>query len=104
MVVAAGDVAQMRAAIDWAEERGLRLVLSGARDAWRIADEIAAADVPVLIGGVRAMPRRDHEDYDSAFRNPVILHEAGVRFCFTVGGPSNLRNLPEIGCQGVISA
>lgn len=95
VVVSANDVAQMRAAIDWAKAQGLRLVLSGARDAWRMADEIAAADVPVIIGGVRAMPRRDHEPYDSAFTNPVALHEAGVRFCFNVGGAANLRNLPD---------
>jgi len=95
VVVSAGTVAQMRAAMAWAAEQDLRLVLSGAADAWRIADEIAEADVPVLIGRVRTTPRRDHEPYDSAFTNPVRLHEAGVSFCFTVSGPSNLRNLPD---------
>ena len=95
VVVQADDVAQIRSAMDWAEREGLRLVISGGRDAWIVADELAAAGVPVLIGAVRAMPRRDHEPPDTPFLNPVRLHEAGVPIGFTVGDPAHLRNLPD---------
>ncbi|MEM7249048.1 MAG: amidohydrolase family protein [Acidobacteriota bacterium] len=99
VVVHGNDVPQMLAAMDWAERWGLRLVLAGARDSWRIADRLAAADVPVILGSVRALPRRDHEPYDVAYMAPVRLHEAGVRFCLTVGSggfsAAHARNLPD---------
>jgi imidazolonepropionase-like amidohydrolase len=95
VVVAANDISQMRAAIEWAEAEGVRLILSGGRDAWRIADELAAAEVAVIVSPIRAMPRRDFEPYDSAFMNPVHLHRAGVSFAFNIGGGSNARNLPD---------
>jgi imidazolonepropionase-like amidohydrolase len=95
VVVRADSVAQIRSALKWAKDEGVRMVLLGARDGWRVADEIAAARVPVVIGSVRALPARDHEAYDTCFENPVKLWRAGVRIMFTVGDPSNLRNLPD---------
>lgn len=95
VVVQANDAAQIRDALEWAREEGLRLVISGGADAWLVADELAEAGVPVVLGAVRRMPRRDHEPHDTPFLNPVRLHEAGVSIAFTVGNPANLRNLPD---------
>lgn len=95
VVVHADGVAQMRAAIAWARRHRVTLILSGARDAWRMADEIAAAGVPVIIGAVRALPARDSDPYDAPFAQPAILVRAGVRIAFTVLDPAHLRNLPD---------
>jgi imidazolonepropionase-like amidohydrolase len=99
VVVRADTLAQIRAAMEWARRQDVRLVLSGARDAWRIASEIAAARAPVIVWPVRALPARDFEAYDTAFAGPEVLRAAGVKVCFTVGtdafSAAHARNLPD---------
>lgn len=95
VLVHADTVAQIRAALAWGKRQGLRLVLAGGRDAWRVAPEIAAAGVPVVVGAVRAMPAHDHDGYDAPFAQPGVLVKAGVKIAFTVGDPAHLRNLPD---------
>ena len=82
-------------ALDWAEERGVldQVILSGALEGWRVADEIAAADVPVLVGSVMQPPSRESDRYDKAYRNPALLHEAGVTVALRSDKTENVRNL-----------
>ena len=99
VIVAADDLAQIEAAVEWAEEEEVRLILSGADDAWRTADLLAGKGIPVLLGPVLSMPPRSWEPYDTAYRNPARLHQAGVSFCLSASGGSgfrapNTRNLP----------
>ncbi len=101
VVVEADTIPQMRAALAWATRRGLRLVLAGGRDAWRIAGEIAAANVPVIIGDVRSLPAHDHDPYDAPFAQPGKLVEAGVRIAFTVADAAHVRNLPDEAAMGI---
>jgi len=93
VIVRATDLMQIRAALDWADEEGIRLILDGAGDAWRIADELAARDIPVILRPTTAMPLRDDEPYDTAYATAARLHAAGVRIAFATGGASNARNL-----------
>lgn len=95
VVVSADSVPQIRAAIAWARRQGLRLVVAGGRDAWRIAEEIAEAKVPVIVSPVRALPQRDDEAYDVNNEGPVRLARAGVTIAFNVDGAAHVRNLPE---------
>ena len=93
----AETVAQIRSALKFADDQGLkRLILGGGNDAWRLADELKARDVAVVVGGTQALPRRRSDSYDDAFMLPGRLAAAGVRFCIATGdGPSNVRNLPH---------
>jgi len=83
-------------ALDWAEEREVldQIVLSGVSEGWRVADEIAAAGVPVLTGPVIALPTRASDRYDTAYANAGRLHDAGVTVALRTGEDSNVRNLP----------
>jgi imidazolonepropionase-like amidohydrolase len=92
--VAAGSEAQARAAIDWADEQGLRMVLLDDGDGWRCADELAARDIPVVVRTNR-LPQHAHDAYDTPFAAPARLHAAGVRVCFGSGGAANSRVLPQ---------
>ena len=98
VVVAANQLAQIRDALQWAKEEGLRLVIWGGADAWRIAAELAAADVPVVVDSPLDLPRREDEPYDTTFANAGRLARAGVRVLFNEGGDdgSNVRNLPHL--------
>jgi imidazolonepropionase-like amidohydrolase len=97
--VHAADVKQISAALDWAREENLKMILVGAADAWRVADRIKAADVPVILDGTHNLPLRRDDGYDDIYANAGKLHAAGVRFCIassgdTTGGATNARNLP----------
>lgn len=92
------DLAQIRHALDLADEFGFRLVIVGGEDAWRIADVLAAKDVDVIVANVHRLPLRRWEDYATPFENAVKLHAAGVRFAIAGDGSAfaaaNVRNLP----------
>jgi imidazolonepropionase-like amidohydrolase len=97
--VHADDIRQISAALDWAREERLKLILVGARDAWRVADRLKAADIPVIIDGTHNLPLRRDDGYDDVYANAGRLHAAGVRFCIANaggdrGGATNARNLP----------
>jgi imidazolonepropionase-like amidohydrolase len=96
VIVFSHTVAQIRAALAWSKENNIKVVLCGAEDGWRVADEIAKANVPVLVETL-PLPRRADEPYDAAFANPAALAKAGVRVAFnagaTAGEAPNARNL-----------
>ena len=65
-------------ALDIARELKLKAVISGGSEAWKVADAIKKAKVPVLVGGTLNLPRHDYDPYDAAYANPAKLHAAGV--------------------------
>jgi len=96
--VRAGRRAQIEAALDWAREEGVDIVIAGGADAWRIARRLADEGVPVILDPVLALPAREWEPYDTRFAAAARLHEAGVEFCISTGagsfGAAGVRNLP----------
>lgn len=95
LLMEANTASDISSALDWADERGVldQVVLTGVLEGWRVADEIAAADVPVLVGPIMQPPSRDSDRYDKAYRNPALLHEAGVDVALRTGSAENVRNL-----------
>ncbi len=81
----------------WAAEEKLRLIIWGGADAWRMAGELAAAGVPVIVEAPLDLPIREDDAYDAQFANAAVLDRAGVRVVFNEGGgdSSNVRNLPQ---------
>jgi len=94
VIIQASREAEIREALKLADDLKLKVILSGAIDAWKVADELKKRDVPVILGPVMAMPQASHDPYDAPFTCAAKLHEAGVRFCIRSGGGSNTRNLP----------
>ncbi len=97
--VHADEQKQIRAALVFAKKHDLKIVLVGGLDAWRVAAELKAANVPVIVGGTQRLPLRRDDDYEAPYANPARLHAAGVKFCIA-GGQSgasevgNERNVP----------
>jgi imidazolonepropionase-like amidohydrolase len=86
-------------ALELARVLKLKAVISGAAEAWKVADALKQAKVPVLLGGALHLPRREHDPYDAAYANAAKLHAAGVAFAIRSqgGGPATAtaaRNLP----------
>ena len=92
-VDAAQDITK---AIDWAGEHGQtnNVIFSGVAEGWRVADEIAEAGIPCLVGPVLATPARDADRYDKPYANAGLMHEAGVNLAIRSGEAENVRNLP----------
>lgn len=93
LFVHADDPRQIRQAMLLAETYQAKLVIVGGRDSWRLADELAAADVAVIYTAPFGLPTRADEAYDQAFRAPGILREAGVRVALSLDGFWDTRNL-----------
>jgi imidazolonepropionase-like amidohydrolase len=98
LFVHASTFAQMEAALAWAKEAQLKIVIVGGNDAWRLTQQLKETDTPVILALTTALPRLRDDPYDVAFSNPLRLHEAGVRFCIATNGRASEapheRNLP----------
>ena len=68
-----------------ADEFDLDIVLAGASEAWLMADTIAEAGVPVLVGPVMARSWREGEQRNSSFSCAGALADAGVQVAFMSG-------------------
>jgi hypothetical protein len=94
----------IRRALDLADEAGFRPVIVGGREAWKLGDELARRQVPVLVSldFPRAMDwdpeadtipdaldpsaAREKERLEAAWSNAGRLEAAGVTFALTSGG------------------
>jgi imidazolonepropionase-like amidohydrolase len=101
VIVRADSLKQIRAAMAWAKQEGLTLVIAGGDDAWRVADDLARAEVAVIIGNALGLPGRPDEPYDVAFANAGVLAKAGVRIVFNVDGATFVRNLAHYAATAV---
>ncbi len=84
---------EILAAVDFAQRYGLDLVLVGARDAWKVADQLAKAKVPVILAPVFRIPATADEDYDQPYKTAAMLQKAGVLYCLSLKGSWEQRNL-----------
>lgn len=84
---------EIEGALALADEFGLRLILGGGEEAWKLRDELARRDVPVILGSLRSTPAPD-APYDALWAQPAALKRAGVRFAFSTGEAANSRHLP----------
>ena len=95
VVVTANRVSDIRAALALGREFGLKLVIAGAREAWMVAPELAAAKVPVVLQPTQNLPSSFDGLY-SRLDSAALLSGAGVRVLFsTLGEPHNVRTLPQ---------
>lgn len=85
----------IESAIKWVQEREIEnVVFTGVSEGWRVADKIAAANIPVITGPVIALPTRPSDRYDKAYANAGLMHNAGVKVAIRTDNTENVRNLP----------
>ena len=98
-MIHADRVAEIEEAMSIAEDYGLRLVVTGGVEAYRLADRLSAADVGVILGnsGSYASDIRGGGEGWS-MEGPAILNRAGVKVAFY--GPGASRRASPIGRLG----
>ena len=105
VIVYANDLRQIKAALAWAGAGRYRLVIAGGRDAWIVAEALAAEKVPVIYDQIFTQPFRDTDPYDLPFKAPSILQKAGVKVVFSHGlsgmQATTVRNLPYNAAQAM---
>ena len=81
-------------ALEWVEKQGIsNVIFSSLEEGWRVADELAKAQIPCLVGPVLDLPSRDYDHYQQAYKNPGLLQQAGVDVALRTGEVENVRNL-----------
>lgn len=94
--IRADSEVDIRAALALAKARRLRIVIEGGAEAWRVAKELAAAKVPVMVDPTLNLPD-DLTALDVREDNLVVLDRAGVDVIIsTLGGASNARTLRQL--------
>ena len=106
LVVRAERVAQIQAALAIAGEYGVRMILEGGTEAWKLAGEITDKRIPVLLGPVTAQaPGRDSpatgrvslkSEIDAplaSYEGAAKLQEAGARIALQTGEARPARRL-----------
>lgn len=83
-------------ALQWVKERKIKkVILVGVLEGWRVAAEIAKANIPVITGPIQELPSRDYDRYDKAYANAGLMKKAGVKVALcTQEARGNVRNLP----------
>ena len=93
-VFSANRAADIRKVISFSDEYRLNSVIAGGREAWLLADELAAADIPVMVNGLDNLPS-NFDALGSRLDNAALLHDAGVQVLFTSGETHNARKVRQ---------
>lgn len=98
LVVNLDRAADIRRALRFQGENApLQLIIQGGAEAWMVADELAAAGVPVLVDPIRNLPG-SFDSLGSTLEGAARLHAAGVTVAYTTetaDGYFNARLLPQ---------
>jgi len=94
VVMHANLARDIRAALAFADEFKLKVILSGAQDVGRLLDDVKRRGIPVILGPILSLPQREDDPYDLLFTNAKTLHDAGVPFAIQTSDAHNTRNLP----------
>lgn len=99
LVVGVDRESDIRAVLALGRQFGLKLVLYGAAEAWQVAAELRAANVPVMVGAMSNIPG-SFNTLGMRQENAALLRAAGVNVTIIGNGPGdnatfNVRNIRQ---------
>lgn len=94
VVMHADLVRDIRAAIRFADEFKLKMILADAQDVARVVPDLKSRNIPVILGPILDLPPREDDPYDLIFTNAKTLYDNGIRFAIQSSDSHNARNLP----------
>jgi imidazolonepropionase-like amidohydrolase len=93
----AETAAEIREAVNFAEQNHFKPIILGGRQSLQVADFLKQHNVPVIITGVLNLPGGEDDPYDINYSLPGKLAAAGVRFAISSGSEQGSeRNLPYV--------
>jgi imidazolonepropionase-like amidohydrolase len=84
----------IRAALKFADEFKLKVILADAEDVARVIPELKSRNIPVILGPILSLPPREDDAYDLVYSNAKTLNDAGIAFAIQSQDSHNARNLP----------
>ena len=81
-------------AIAFADKQNIRIVLLQPRELLKVAAEVKAHNIPVILGRVLALPENEDDAYDAAFTFPGEAYKAGIKIAFGTFTNEFVRNIP----------
>jgi imidazolonepropionase-like amidohydrolase len=84
----------IRAAIKFADEFKLKMILADAEDVAKVIPELKSRKIPVILGPILSLPPREDDPYDLVYGNAKTLFDAGIPFAIQSQDAHNARNLP----------
>jgi imidazolonepropionase-like amidohydrolase len=97
MLIRAEKEKTIKEAIAFADKQKVHMILERGDEAWKVAAELKAHNIPVILPPTLRLPEQEDDPYDKPFTIPGELLKAGVKFAFASFGPGdedNPRNLP----------
>lgn len=85
VVFAVDRAIDIRRVLDFAKRIGVKPVISGAVEAWMVADALVAADAAVAIDSLQNLPG-NFDQLGASLENAARLHAAGVKVIFSQSG------------------
>ena len=97
MIVNADRASDIDAVLRLARETGVKVIIAGGAESWKVADRLAAANVPVIVGSMNNIPQ-SFETLGSRQDAAALLQRAGVKVVLLANGSGgeevfNVRNL-----------
>lgn len=96
----ANRASDMMQVVKFAKTHKIRAVILGGREAWMIADTLAAAEIPVIINALDNLPA-DFDSLGARLDNAALLEDAGVTIMFTSGETHNARKVRQVAGNAV---
>ncbi len=101
VIITVTSAAAARRAIQFGDDLGIKIVLSGGADVWKAADLLAKKNIPFIynipinnsIAGIA--PADDYDPTDTAWSAPAVLQRAGVKLSFETLSAPEAKNLPR---------
>ncbi|HJR72784.1 MAG TPA: amidohydrolase family protein [Luteimonas sp.] len=100
VMVGINRAADIRQLLRWSKRHGVRIAIAGGAEAWKLAPELAAANVPVFVDALANLPS-DFDQIDATLENAARLRKAGVAVSFTLGDSHQARKLRQLAGNAV---
>ncbi|TKR29404.1 amidohydrolase [Luteimonas gilva] len=100
VVVGIHRAADIRQLLRWSKRHGVRIAIAGGAEAWKLAPELAAANVPVFVDALANLPS-DFDQIDATLENAARLRKAGVAVSFSLGDSHQARKLRQLAGNAV---
>ncbi len=102
VVVEVDRAADIRQLLRWAQRQRVRIAISGGAEAWKLAPELARAQVPVFLDPLVNLPG-NFDRLGATLENAARLHAAGVQVGFSQSGDAshNARKVRQLAGNAV---
>jgi len=100
VVINVDRASDILATLRFAQTYGLDLVISGGTEAWMVAEQLAAANIPVLLDPLYNLPG-NFDALGARLDNAAILQAAGVDVIISGAGSHNARKQRQMAGNAV---